>query len=370
MCCGCGGGADRPGHSPPMLLMLLSALMLATAAIGPLATPPACASHGSGATGYLSGTQNVSINVTQSDGRQVERTFVLFVPFSDGSPSCMSPGPPETPRPLVLNWHGCNRHLPVVDYHLDISRLNEAAADYSWFTMHPVGTSLTPGSTLGWNALGCCGCNAAGIDDFAFAEAMIDWAAAHLCVDLSRVFTTGFSNGGFMAYSLACRMGHRLAGVAAMAGSIAKRELDSCADPALRSLPVLSFHSLADKYVPYDGNALDASQKQTDAMFRARAGCTGAEPSRVTFRSQTTTCERVECVPQGGAPPVPIETCTLLDLDHCWVGGRSGGFNQEADCMRRAGDPDATRRMFDFWSAAANVTNPEWLARDEPKLVE
>jgi len=70
-------------------------------------------------------------------------------------------------------------------------------------------------------------------------------------------------------------------------------------------------------------------------MFAARAGCT-----------------RVEC------PNAPIESCHVDDLNHCWIGGRSGGFNELGDCRRRPGDVDSSRRMFRFWSEATNATNP------------
>jgi hypothetical protein len=58
--------------------------------------------------------------------------------------------------------------------------------------MHPVGTpaSQSTTSSFGWNALGCCACNKIGIDDFAFANAMLDWAEQNLCVDISKVMPT------------------------------------------------------------------------------------------------------------------------------------------------------------------------------------
>jgi len=56
-----------------------------------------------------------------------------------------------------------------------------------------------------------------------------------------------------------------------------------------------------------------------------------------------------------GTAPAPsphacssVESCALKDFDHCWYGGRSGGF---ASCEKRAGDIDATSHMFDSWEA-------------------
>lgn len=244
--------------------------------------------------------------------------------------------------------------------------MNERAADFLWYTIHPVGTTASdPGTTTteayGWNAEGCCaGCHDPLIDDVAFAEAILDWAQQHLCVDMDHVFSTGFSNGAFMSYTLACSIGHRLAGVAANAGSISRSKVAACSSPALGPLPVVSFHSLADTYVPYNGTLIDASQPDVDAMFRLRAGCNGSEAPVVTFNSTTTTCLRTTCTDAAGTA-TPVESCALKALNHCWIGGRTGGFNKQGDCRRRPGDVDATLRMFEFWSEATNVVNPSWL---------
>ena len=64
----------------------------------------------------------------------------------------------------------------------------------------------------------------------------------------------------------------------------------------------------------------------------------------------------------GPSTPVlarPVDrTCTLTDLNHCWVGGRSGKFNHQMRSATASG-VQATltrrRRMLAFWSAATNV---------------
>ena len=300
---------------------------------------------------------------------------MLFVPFGDasnGGTVDMSPGPPSRPRPLVVNWHGCNRHLPVADYHADISRMNERAADYRWISITPVGTVFDEASTTapyGWNADGCCaGCHGALVDDVAFATAILDWAESNLCVDTSRIFTTGFSNGGFMAYTTACALPGRIAGVAANAGSLARTAVPRCAALRNAPIPAISFHSVTDTYVPFNGTATAASQPEIDAMFRKRAGCNGSERVETVLKTATTICTRTMC---GGGPggggsglATPVEGCRLLGgLNHCWIGGRSGGFDKPGDCRARPSDVDATSRMFAFWSNATNTTNPPWIKK-------
>ena len=85
-----------------------------------------------------------------------------------------------------------------------------------------------------------------------------------------------------------------------------------------------------------------------DALWRRKNGCTGGEVPSTTFNSDTTHCERWECA------TAPVETCALRDIDHCWYGGRSGGF---PTCAVRKGDVDATRHMFDAWDALAQTAD-------------
>ena len=57
------------------------------------------------------------------------------------------------------------------------------------------------------NGGGCCSsaCGAHLIDDVAFARALVSAVASLVPVDRSRVYSTGFSNGGFMSYRLGCQ---------------------------------------------------------------------------------------------------------------------------------------------------------------------
>lgn len=67
-----------------------------------------------------------------------------------------------------------------------------------------------------------------------------------MTVDPDRVFVTGMSNGGMMAYTLACRT-DLFAAVAPVAGTM----LVDCPDPSPVSLPHV--HGTADTVVRFDG---------------------------------------------------------------------------------------------------------------------
>ena len=298
---------------------------------------------------HWSGTRNITIPVplsaNNSNNATINRTFELFVPFQ-GHGLCgvqeWCTGPPNVTSPLVINWHGCNPHMPVVDYHTVISKVRESAADYGYFAIHPVGTSLDPSlpdSQWGWNADGIP-CGKPGVDDFLFFEALLDFAERELCVNMRRVYTVGFSTGAFLSYGIACRYPDRIAAAGTNAGGLSRSYAEECA-AGVGAVPMQSFHSLADPTVPYNGTAAWVGQDDMNALWRQRNGCAADDVAgNTTFESDTTLCQRWDC------PGAPVEACQLKDIDHCWYGGRSGGFDS---CVPRTGDVDATARMFQFW---------------------
>lgn len=290
--------------------------------------------------GYWSGTQNVTISV-----KGHERLFELYSPWESrgqcgANKWCTGP-PTSRYSGVVLNWHGCNTHLPLIDYHTEISRVNDVAADRgNYFTITPLGTESPEG--WGWNADGIP-CGTVGVDDWAFFEAIMSWIDKNLCADMKKIYTVGFSTGAFLSYGIACRYPHLIAAAGADAGGLSKTEYVTCRAGS-GAVPIQAFHSLADPTVPYNGTSLWASQADMDALWRERNGCSSSTEGYVTFKSETTTCVRWDCA------LAPVESCALQNIDHCWYGGRSGGF---PSCARRAGDIDATTHMFDFWDSIA-----------------
>jgi polyhydroxybutyrate depolymerase len=85
-------------------------------------------------------------------------------------------------------------------------------------------------------------------DDVAYVSDVIDHVASRVCTDLTRVYATGFSGGGRMTSLLGCRLSARIAAIAPMAGL---RWPGPCEG---RAIAVLTFHGLADRQNPYDGN--------------------------------------------------------------------------------------------------------------------
>jgi polyhydroxybutyrate depolymerase len=106
---------------------------------------------------------------------------------------------------------------------------------------------VTPDATgepAAWNLLSTVGRP----DDFAFIGDLLDHIEQDLCVDATRVFAAGMSNGAAFASRLGCVLPERIDAVAAVTALIYPR---IC--PTQRPMPVIAFHGTADPCVPFAG---------------------------------------------------------------------------------------------------------------------
>jgi polyhydroxybutyrate depolymerase len=87
-------------------------------------------------------------------------------------------------------------------------------------------------------------------DDVTFISDLLDAVEAAHCVDATRIFATGVSNGGGMAARLGCDLSDRITAIAPVAGGY--KSLPPC-HPAQR-VSVLEVHGTYDGTVPYNGD--------------------------------------------------------------------------------------------------------------------
>lgn len=107
------------------------------------------------------------------------------------------------------------------------------------------------------------------VDDVGFISAMIDTLAADYNIDLSRVYSCGFSMGGFMSQRLACELNDRIAAIASVAGTIGN---DVSCNPG-NNVPVCHFHGTVDSTVAYEGNTFGSDAEDTVEFWVDNNGC-------------------------------------------------------------------------------------------------
>lgn len=96
-----------------------------------------------------------------------------------------------------------------------------------------------------------------GVDDLGFLNKLIDQMYTDYDIDLSRVYSMGMSNGGFMSHRLACELSDRIAAIASVTGSVALEQYDNCSPD--RAVPVVQVHGTDDEIVPFNGTPLFTS---------------------------------------------------------------------------------------------------------------
>lgn len=163
----------------------------------------------------------------------IVRSYLTYVPTTWTSTANM---------PLVFVLHGTTQDGQAI---MDISEFNTVAEDNGFITVYPDGIG---GS---WNT-GIAGGSTA--DDIGLIDTLVTVHQSQYGIDDSRVFSCGFSAGGYLSYRLACESARCFAGVASVAGTMTDMIASNC-NP-LYVTPVLHIHGDADFIVAYNGSAI------------------------------------------------------------------------------------------------------------------
>ncbi|RLC58266.1 MAG: hypothetical protein DRH89_01535 [Candidatus Cloacimonadota bacterium] len=163
------------------------------------------------------------------------REYILYIPANYTG---------NSPVPLILNFHGYNQ---TADYQMEYGDFRSIADSSGFLIVHPQGT-LFQGITH-WNVGGWI--IGSPIDDVGFTEALLDSLSSDFSIDSTRIYSTGFSNGGYMGFLLVCQLSDRIAAIASVAGSMTPETLSN-SNPQ-HPTPIIQMHGDSDTVVPYNG---------------------------------------------------------------------------------------------------------------------
>ena len=245
------------------------------------------------------------------------------------------PADPKLARPLLIALHG------FLGTGANIARMSRLSAEAN---LHDLVVAYPSGAWWSW---GTAPHDGRWASDLALLKAVMRDVSTRVRIDPARIYLAGFSAGGFMAQSVACRGALPVAGVAVVASNLFDSAARACPNPA--PVPFLVIHGTEDPVVPYQGSESWAghimSVRETLDFWANANGCRGplveaaaasADPDVEVRHEFATGC------PKGHA----TEALVLEGAGHDWPGGE---FGFPAFVVGRASAAlDASAAMLDF----------------------
>lgn len=219
----------------------------------------------------------------------------------------------DKPVPLVINLHGYSSNNFEQEYYGSFHKIADTA---NFLVVMPNGTLDNTGNRF-WNTFG----GPSSVDDVQFINQLIDTLLANYNIDRQRIYSTGMSNGGFMSYTLACKLSNRIAAIASVTGSMIVPALSPC-NPQ-HPVPVMEIHGTADPVVPYNGGTiLNFAPVQTVLNKWIALNHCNTTPliTPVPNTNLADGCEAEKIVYSGGDKGTTVEHFKILGGGHTWPG--------------------------------------------------
>jgi len=329
----------------PLILALLlltgiasSIVFVVSSTAGCFTTPP-----------YSPGTSNAGYMLT-ADNRN--RTFHVYVPIHYQ---------PTTPTPVVFLFHGGfgNGANAEQKYGMD-----PVADNNTFIVVYPDGWALA------WNAGLCCGLpRALNIDDIGFVSALLDLLESTLCIDTTRVFATGMSNGALMSQAIGCALSDRFAAIAPVEGTL---EYYPCMPN--NSVAIFEIHGTADMNIPFNGGLgcgltgvnFTSVPATIDHWFSINdCSCpyaSGSTCGTVTVQVGDGTCTQYGTCSKGGTTVL----CVINGGGHTWP-----GVSSQIDypsCNASVGQFPASQQIWSFFSTQQRGSTGDGSGAGRPDL--
>ena len=241
-------------------------------------------------------TVDSTLHTITIEGMQ-PRTYFLHVPAAYQ---------PSQSVPLLLAFHG---RSTVGKEILRTSQFVAWAAEMN-FIVAAVNGAVYDGASS-WNAGNCC-TNATTYEenDVLLASTIIDFVKSNYAVDPARLWASGHSNGGMLAYRLACDLSDKITAIAVVTGAL----MDPTCSPT-KPVSIFHIHGNLDPTVPFHGGG----KFETPNIYFSvqdmayRNSCTGdpKETSNTIEERYTWRC----------TTGVETQLVNYQEQSHAWVDG-------------------------------------------------
>lgn len=174
------------------------------------------------------------------DGETIIREYLLYVPSNYN---------PNESTALIINLHGfgdcANNYFDTVG---EFYEFNKLADEQNFLVAYPQAAYRPEKEDHYWEPSDT-GKEDIYENDVFFIEQLILEISSTYTINTNQIYACGYSNGGMMAYSLACNTGDLFAGISVISGTMLEEEC-LIANPT----PLIIFHGVDDEVLPYDGN--------------------------------------------------------------------------------------------------------------------
>ena len=247
----------------------------------------------------------------------VTREYIVYVPaVYNGSSSV----------PLLFNFHGYGMSA---NNQMSYGNMRAVADTAGFILVYPQGTLFwgSPHWNVGSWTLGSTA------DDIGFTEAMIDTLAANYNIDLNRVYSCGYSNGGYFSFVLSCQLSAEIAAIGSVGGTMSTETYNSC-NPS-HPTPVVTIHGTDDATVSYSGGNPNNSESLSDVnTYWANYNNTIVPPVVSTLPNIDTTDGSTAELSlfDNGDNCTSVEHYKVIGGDHDWPGSW-GNMDINADAV-------------------------------------
>jgi polyhydroxybutyrate depolymerase len=206
----------------------------------------------------------------------------------------------------VLNLHGYTSNASQEQLY---TQMDATANANGFLVVYPNGISNY------WNSFG------AGANDVKFLDSLIERIKQNYNIDTKCIYSCGMSNGGFMSYTLACQLSHKIAAVASVTGVLSNNTMGNCA--LTHKVPVLQIHGTADPTVNYATGVTNAIGVEATLAF-------WVDTNNCALVSDTTNIPNTNLTDGCTAQLIRYQTCEqnaevyfykIAGGEHTWPGG-------------------------------------------------